>query len=209
MTFLRNHWFDLGIILALITVFFLLYENIDVHSLQFLLWLSLIFLFIHQFEEYRYPGYFPGMINMVMFNSEMPDRFPLNSNTSLVINILVGWLCYALAAIFYDKAIWLGIATILVSLGNFVAHTFVFNIKGKTIYNPGMITSIVLFLPIVIYIFYFINANHVATATDYVIGILLGIALNYIGILKLIVWMENKNTPYIFLNRQLRPQDRK
>jgi hypothetical protein len=53
-------------------------------------WLSLISLFLHQAEEYRYPGYFPGMVNLVMFASPQPDRYPLNTNTALIVNVVIG-----------------------------------------------------------------------------------------------------------------------
>lgn len=137
MNFMRGHWFDVGVALAVavsIALFF-----IPLSPLSLVLWLSLIALFVHQFEEYRYPGYFPGMINLVLFASKQPDRYPLNTNTALVVNVLIGWLFYALAAFFGETITWLGIATILVSVGNVVAHTFLFNLKGKTIYNPGIV----------------------------------------------------------------------
>ncbi len=146
MNFLRNYWYDIGLVLALGVGVFLFINKPG--GLSWLLWVSLISLFLHQFEEYRYPGYFPGMLNSVLFSSKHPDRFPLNSNTSFIVNVVIGWLFYFLAAIFAEKALWLGIATILVSLGNFVGHSILFNIKGKTFYNPGMLTAVILFLPI-------------------------------------------------------------
>ncbi len=86
-------------------------------------------------------------MNTVMFASLQPDRYPLKPHIVLIINVRVGWLFYIPAATFAEKAIWLGIATILVSAGNFTAHTFLFNIKGKTRYNPGMLTADLLLLP--------------------------------------------------------------
>ena len=53
-----------------------------------------------------------------------------------------------------------------------------------------------------------ILTNHLATKTDYCIGIALGITLNVVGILKLIDWMADKNTTYIFNDRNLLPKDR-
>lgn len=209
MKVLRQHWFDIGIVLAILILIFLASSKADVWGFQFLLWLNLVTLFVHQFEEYRFPGYFPGMVNSVMYHSKQPDRYPLNSNTSLIINVFLGWTVYALAAIFYDKVIWLAIATILVSLGNFVAHTFIFNLKGKTLYNPGLLTSVFLFLPMVCYFFYFIIHHQLATTLDYILGIALGAVLNVVGILKLIDWLKDEKTRYVFEERQLRPIDRK
>ena len=203
MNFLRLHWFDLGFVLAFVIGGVLLLSNLN--SVALLLWVSLISLLIHQFEEYRYPGYFPGMMNTVMFSSKHPDRYPLNSNTAFIINVLVGWLSYFLAAVFGEKYLWLGIATILVSVGNFIAHTFLFNIKGKTIYNPGMLTAIVFFLPIATYFGYLLIQGNLATPVEWIVGIILGIVLNFIGILKLIDWLKDENTEYVFPKRFLLP----
>ena len=203
MNFIRLHWFDVGFALALITGGILLLLKLT--PLSLLLWISLISLFFHQFEEYRYPGYFPGMMNSVMFASEQPDRYPLNTNIAFIINVCVGWLSYFLAAIFVERALWLGIATILVSLGNFIAHTFLFNIKGKTLYNPGMFTAIVLFLPIAAYFGYLLIKGNLATPIDWTVGVILGAALNFIGILKLISWLKDENTRYIWPQRSLLP----
>jgi len=203
MNFMRLHWFDVGIVFALITGAFVLLNKLNPVSL--ILWLSLISLFLHQFEEYRYPGYFPGMMNTVMFSSKQPDRYPLNTNTAFIINVFIGWLSYLLAAFLGDRTLWLGIATILVSVGNFIAHTFLFNIKGKTFYNPGMFTAIVLFVPIAAYFGFLLVQSNLATPADWIAGIILGILFNIIGILKLIDWLKDEDTEYIFPKRSLMP----
>ena len=203
MNFMRLHWFDLGLVFAFVTGGILFLNQLN--PLSLLLWISLISLFLHQFEEYRYPGYFPGMMNTVMFSSKQPDRYPLNTNIAFIINVFVGWLSYFLAAVFGERALWLGIATILVSVGNVIAHTFLFNIKGKTFYNPGMLTAIVFFLPIAAYFGYLLIQGNLATPIDWIVGIILGIVLNVIGILKLIDWLKDENTEYIFPKRFLLP----
>lgn len=203
MNFMRLHWFDLGLAFAIVTGGIVFTSHLS--ALSLLLWISLISLFLHQFEEYRYPGYFPGMMNAVMFSSKQPDRYPLNTNTALIVNVFIGWLFYFLAAVFAEKALWLGIATILVSVGNFFAHTFLFNIKGKTRYNPGMLTAIFFFVPIAVSFGYLLIQGNLATWPDWIVGIILGIALNIIGILKLIDWLKDENTRYIFPRRFLLP----
>ena len=205
MRFLRNHWFDIGFIAAIIIGAFLLISNVN--GMQLLLCINLIALFLHQFEEYRFPGYFPEMLNSVMFSSTQPDRFPLNSNSALIVNLTTGWLFYSLAAIFAENAIWLGIATMMVSSGNFIGHTFIFNIKGRTLYNPGMLTSVILFLPISVYFFYLVIRSGSATPLVWIAGIILGIVLNYIGVLKLVEWFKNRNTSYVFPRRNIKSDD--
>jgi hypothetical protein len=209
MNYLRKHWYDLGGILAFIVLIYVFVNISSLTDYELLMWLSLVGLFFHQVEEYRIAGTFPGMINTVMFNSNMPDRYPLNTDSAFIINVFVGWLFYFFAAILGEKAIWLGLATILVSLGNFIAHTFLFNIKGKTFYNAGMITSLIFFAPAVYFFFHIVYANDLITKADYLAGIPLGLALNIIGVFKFIAWLKNKNTSYIFEQRNLLPKDRK
>ena len=209
MNLLRKNWYDLGAFLSIIVCIYVFINHSSLTNYQTLMWLSLVSLFLHQLEEYRIIGTFPGMVNSVMFNSKMPDRYPLNANTSFYVNVIVGWTSYFLAAILAEKAIWLGVATIMVSIGNTVAHTTVFNIKGKTLYNAGLATSWLLFVPCLYFFVSIIHTNNLATNTDYFIGIALGLILNIVGILKLIEWMADENTTYIFPARNLLPKDRK
>lgn len=208
MQFLRKHWYDLAGILAFITLVGLYFFYHNLSDYQILMWLSLISLFLHQLEEYRIVGTFPGMINKVIFHSDLPDRYPLNTNTAFYVNVVVGWGVYLLAALCGEKAVWLGIATMMVSLGNTVVHTTLFNIKGKTLYNAGLATCWLLFVPCMYFFAVFLYHQHLVTLTDYLIGIPLGIILNVVGILKLIDWMADRNTPYIFEQRHLLPKDR-
>lgn len=201
MSFLRLHWYDIGLVLAVVTGVMLI--AFPPEGLSLLLWLSLISLFIHQAEEYRFPGTFPGMMNRVMFGSHAPDRYPLNSNTALVVNVFVGWTVYFLAAVFSGRAVWLAIAAILVSCGNFIAHTILFNVRGRTRYNPGMASAILLFAPLSTVFFYLIARNRAAAPIDWVIGVALGIALNYLGVLKLIDLLKDPGTPYVFPPRNI------
>ena len=202
----RSHWFDVAAFL-LVLLLVMLYA-VKPSGMGLLLWLSLGSLFLHQVEEWRYPGYFPGMLNRAMFKSVMPDRYPLNANSGMLVNVVLGWGGYLLAALFWKQAIWLAIATILVSVGNIFAHTIIFNIKGRTLYNPGLITAWLLFVPIVYFFFHLVIADNLASRLDWILGICLGIILNYFGVYKMVIWLANKDTPYVFSRRFLIPSER-
>ncbi|MGP8215383.1 MAG: HXXEE domain-containing protein [Bacteroidia bacterium] len=208
MALLRKHWFDLGGVIAFMLIPFIYLDRLNLTHYQLVMWLSLATLLFHQLEEYRIVGTFPGMMNKVMFNSSLPDRYPLNTNSALFINVFLGWTGYTLAALFAEKAIWLGIATLMVSIGNIFVHTVIFNIKGKTFYNAGMATSLLLFVPVVYYFLKIIYSEHLVNNRDYIIGISLGIIMNLIGVLKVIDWMKDRNTSYIFPERCLLKKDR-
>jgi hypothetical protein len=209
MNFLRKHWYDLGGVLSVLVLIFVFINLKTLTAYEVLMYLSLASLFFHQLEEYRIPGTFPGMVNKVMFKSDLPDRYPLNTNTAFIVNVGIGWLFYFVAAYFGESAIWLGIATIMVSAGNFIVHTFVFNIKGKTLYNAGMITSWLFFAPCIYFFFYIVYSQNLISTIDYLIGVPAGIILNEIGILQLIRWLKDKNTSYIFDERNLLPKEKR
>lgn len=155
-------------------------------------------LFFHQVEEYKYPGTFPFMLNHVMFNSKNIDRYPLNTNTALIINVYIGWSSYILALFIGKYYLFLGVATMLIALGNIIAHILLFNIKGKTLYNAGLFTSCTLFIPsIIMFIKWAIDTN-VMNCYDLTLGIVLGVLINILGVFKLIQWLSNKNTTYSF-----------
>jgi hypothetical protein len=200
MNILRYQWFHIAVVLAIALPLALIITQPT--GMGLLLWLSLGTLFLHQTEEWVFPGYFPGMLNQAMFKSDIPDRYPLNANSGMIINVFLGWGSYFLAALIWQQAVWLAIATILVSMGNIFAHTIIFNIKGKTFYNPGLLTSWLCFAPIVYMFFVIVISNDLATPIDWVVGVILGAVLNYFGVYKMIIWLADRNTPYIFSKRQ-------
>jgi hypothetical protein len=205
---LRKHWYDLGGFLSLVVLIYVFVNQNNLTNYDTVMWLSIGCLFLHQLEEYRIAGTFPGMVNTVMYKSTMPDRYPLNTNTAFYVNVVVGWTSYFLAAMFSEKTVWLGMATMLVSAGNVIAHTIVFNIKARTMYNAGLATSLLLFIPCIYYFIVIIQRGGLAGTEDYCIGIILGVTLNLVGIIQLIRWMADKDTHYVFDNRNLLARDR-
>jgi len=202
MRFLERHWFDVGGVLGIALAIWLIVAGSGMPTLTLLLWLSLLSLFAHQVEEWRWPGWFPGMLNVVLFRSGDPWRFPLNVRSGLVVNVVVGWFAYLLAALLAERALWLALATILVSLGNCVLHLGVIPIRGRMPYNPGMVTSLVFFLPLVVW-FAIVAIPHM-TVTEIVVGVILGLVLNVGGVIGIIRVLEDKDAPP-FEDRQVVP----
>ena len=198
MSFLRNHWPDIGIVLAFLIGGWLIFFSSGLSGFQILLWISFISLLLHEFEEYRFPGTFPCRFNRVFFKSQKPDRYPLNTDTSLWVNVFFGWTVYLLAAILAEKAMWICIISIMVSVGNIIIHVFVFNIKGKTLYNPGMATSLLLFLPISLYFFLSIYIYNLTSVRELLVWVPLGFVIAVALTLGTVQVMKNKHTRYVF-----------
>jgi hypothetical protein len=88
---------------------------------QLLSALNLVALQVHQYEEYEDPGYFPGQFNGGLFHSNQPERYPLNSNIAMIINVPLAYTFYALPIMFPRKR-WLGLAPVLFGFGQAVGH---------------------------------------------------------------------------------------
>lgn len=202
MRFFERHWFDVGGILGIVLAVWLTVSGSSMPTLTLVLWLSLISLLAHQVEEWRWPGWFPGMLNVVLFRSDDPWRFPLNVRSGLAVNVGVGWIGYLLAALFAQEALWLGLATILVSLGNCILHLIVIPIRGRMLYNPGMVTSLLFFAPLVVW--FIVIAWPLMSVADIVAGLALGLVLNVGGVIGLIRVMESRDAPP-FEDRQVLP----
>ncbi len=182
----RRVWFDVGVVIGAVLVVLWLLIRPDFSTVQLILWVSLLTLFLHQFEEWRWPGWFAGMLNIGLFRSDDPSRYPLNPTSGMVVNVVVGWGGYVLAALLWSHALWLGVATLMVSIGNCVFHLVFMPLRLRIAYNPGMLTSLVLFIPTVVWFFAESSNQGLLTGGDLLIGIPLGLVLNAAGVVGVI-----------------------
>lgn len=94
-----------------------------------ILWLSFVAILLHQFEEYRWPGYFPGIFNIALFKSES-DNYPLNKQSAMIINVVIAYVFYLLP-VFFPSVVWLGMAPVLMGFFQIIFHGVVINIRAK------------------------------------------------------------------------------
>ncbi len=134
--------------------------------------MSFIAILVHQFEEYGFPGGEPSIMNIVMQNSDIPDRYPLNQNSAMVTNVLVTYTVY-LIPVFLPNTIWLGLAPMLMGFSQFIVHGIMTNRKMKSFYNPGLGAVIFLHIPVGAYYIYYIVTNGMVSGLDWLFGIVL------------------------------------
>ncbi|WP_296520567.1 HXXEE domain-containing protein [Rhodoplanes sp.] len=110
----------------------------------------LVVYMVHQIEEHLWPGGFRQYANAHVFKSGRDD-WPVDEGGVALVNIGWVWLPIALAALFPDALRWLGLGWVGLTFVNALSHI------GTTVrfrgYNPGLVTSIVLFLPFTIWVF--------------------------------------------------------
>jgi hypothetical protein len=134
---------------------------------QQILLLSFTVLLLHEFEDYGWPGGRPTFMNEVMRPGGRVDRYPINQNNSVAVNVYAGYPFYALP-IFFPHLIWLGLVPILFGFLENVLHLGLGEIKAKARYNPGLLTV----APwLVLGIWYLIDTRTEITATDWLIAI--------------------------------------
>ncbi len=104
-------------------------------------------LFVHQYEEYQDPGYFPGQFNRGMLKSDHPENYPLNADVAMWINTAIAYPFYALPIVI-PKRRWLGMAPALFGMGQALGHGIVFPRRASARYSPGFLASFLLHVPL-------------------------------------------------------------
>jgi hypothetical protein len=204
MHFLRRHWYNLGLIPALLAIVALAVLWRDMDVLQRLLLLNFVVILIHQYEEYGWPGGEPAIINLVLQPSPTPNRYPLNQNSAMVINVLASYGLY-LVPVFLPRVIWLGLAPVLFGMSQFIVHGIVTPRKMRSIYNPGLAAVVLGHIPIGVFYIYYIQTHGLARVWDWVLGVAYMFAFVFITLLKMTyTWLADPESPFVFDEVEMR-----
>ncbi len=169
---------------------------------QLLSALNLAALLVHQYEEYEDPGYFPGQFNGGLFHSDIPERYPLNSNVAMIINVPLAYSFYALPIVFPKKR-WLGLAPVLFGFGQAVGHGLVFNRLAHDRYSPGFLASLLLHVPIGMQYVRALKDEAPIERSDWLKGSLYAVAFAVSSTAAPNILLRDKNSPYIFTAKQV------
>ena len=206
MDFYRKHWHDIGIgfaaVISIGMIVFMMRSPKKRPRAQALSVWNFVALLLHQCEEYRLPGYFPGQFNGGVFKSETPDHYPLNTQLAMMINTAFAYPVYVLPVLF-PKKVWLGLAPVLMGFAQVIVHGIVFPLRAKARYGPGFMTALCLHLPIGIAYIGQIRREQSITRTDWVKGVIafLGSAIG--GLAVPILLLRDKDSPYHFTEQQV------
>jgi hypothetical protein len=108
----------------------------------------LIIYMLHQIEEHLWPGGFRQFTNARVFKSG-DDNWPVDLDGVALVNIGYVWLPIGAAVVFPEALRWVGWGWVGLTLINGVSH-IASSIRFRC-YNPGLVTSIVLFLPFTVW----------------------------------------------------------
>ncbi|HWB26024.1 MAG TPA: HXXEE domain-containing protein [Chitinophagaceae bacterium] len=202
--FLKARWFDVGLVIAFVTIKGIWMEAPRMSYASLALWMGFAALLLHHAEEYHWPGDFPQWIYKMFYRHRAQKPYLFTVNATFITKVCVEWTTFLLAAFLADKALWLGIATMLFCLGNFIKHAVYYNIKANSWYNPGMFTAVVFLLPVSLFFFISIIKNNTASVWDYVVGIPLGIFFTLVSSVKLLEWLQQKKQAAVISQMELR-----
>ncbi len=174
MAWLEEYWPVptpfLAIYLTVVLVLFVLKENFAL----FLIWLQTPVYWVHQFEEYIYPGGFLEFFNRKALGSKRED-WPLTKTHALWINVPIIFVAFPLSAILAGLiGVSLGIWTAYFSILNALSHVGMFFRHG---YNPGLVASVLLNIPIGAYTVYYFATSHPLSLGAHIAGFLIALAI--------------------------------
>ncbi|HEY2537310.1 MAG TPA: HXXEE domain-containing protein [Solirubrobacteraceae bacterium] len=158
----------------------------------------------HQYEEYEDPGYFPGQFNAGVLHSDKPDRYPLNTNTALIVNVPLAYTFYALPIAFPKHRV-LGIAPVLFGFLQAAGHGTIFPRLAGDRYSPGFLASLLLHVPIGVNYLRALHAEEPIKRSDLAKAAAYNLAFAISSIAGPNILVKNKNSPYRFTAKQMGP----
>lgn len=177
MPFMRRHWYNVSLGIALMLAIVLFSARDALSTLQLLSLANLAVIFLHFFEEFGFPGGFGKLANTLLTtDSPAIDRYPLNQTAVWVGNWSFALLFYV-PPIFFPSLIWLGLMPMLFgAIGQGLAHGVLNNVVLKRAglrwgYNSGLATTILGHWPLAIAYGSVVSSQSLASGWDWLIGI--------------------------------------
>lgn len=207
MRFLRRHWYSVGLVWAVIAIALAFLGNLK--AVQVILLLNFAVLTLHQFEELCWPGGFPWIYNEVLNPKGGPaDRYPLNQNNDLFINV---WAAYpfCLLPVFFPNAYWLGLSMVLFAAGQLVVHGVVINWKLRRLYNPGLGTVVFGFVPLGAWYLFEVYSHQSVPLWNWVIAVVCMVFFSGVVMVRIgFGFLADRNSPYPFAPEEMERFDR-
>lgn len=176
INWLYNNWAKLSIFLAIIITAVIYIFIRPYNFLLFLIWIQLPIYLLHQFEEHNWNG-FKNYINRNVFKVTEGD-FPLNDKIIFWINIPVVWILIPIFSGLSSLNIMFGLWIPYFAVINSLTHVIV-SVRNRE-YNPGLIVSLILGIPVGIYTLIIFYTYIQVPVSFSVISILFAILLHLI-----------------------------
>ena len=139
--------------------------------------------------------------------SVLTDGYPLNTNSALIVNAVVGYPFYLLPVLF-PKRRSLGLAPVLFGFGQAVFHGIVPPLRAKGRYGPGFLSAFFLHVPIGINYLRAIGSERPPGRGELARAAAYTLAFAALGIGAPLRLLRDEESPYRFTKRQVGPYGR-
>jgi hypothetical protein len=124
---------------------------------------------------------------------------PLDQLSSMGANLVFAYVFYLLP-VFFPHTIWLGLAPILVgAVLQVIEHAIIVNYKIRSVYSPGVATSILGFLPVGVVYIYYIQAKGLASGWDWLAAVaylIVAVTIVFYVIEQLLLGSDDPRYPF-------------
>jgi len=173
---LKKDWAKTGSILSIFLFVFLFIFVRKYDIVIFVLLLQTPLYMLHQAEEYIFPGGFGKFFNTQIFKLNTEDK-PLDQNFIFFINVILIWIILPLfgllSIIDYQYGLWIPYFSFFAG----IAHVLL-AIKAGKLYNPGLIVSLFINIPVGLWSIFFLINNGVLNNFFLNFHIIIGLGLN-------------------------------
>ncbi len=186
---LKQEWAKVGFVISIFLLVFLFVLVRRHDFVVFILLLQTPLYMFHQTEEYVFPGGFGEYFNTKIFRLETEEG-PLNRNFIFFVNVVLIWIllpvCGLLSTLDYRFGLWIPYFTFFAG----VAHILL-SIRAKKLYNPGLIVSLFINIPVGLWSVLFLVSNGVLKSLFFNPYILIGFGLNALLPVMGVVLLKN------------------
>jgi hypothetical protein len=174
LKWLERYWpistIFLAVYVTMLLALFVLRSNFPL----FLIWAQLPVYFLHQFEEYVFPGGFKEFFNTKVLGSPVAAE-PLNTRVSVLINVPIVYVAFPISAVLATTvALTFGLWMAYFSVINALSHVVMF---AKLGYNPGLIISLLLNIPVGTFTIVYLSAHDLVSPMVHVVSAGIGLAV--------------------------------
>ena len=184
---LVNHWHEVSAFLggAVAVWAILLVED----PVQKCLLAAIVAMLLHFYEEFGFPGGFPHMGVKVLLGSGEPDstKWHCNNFNSMFGNWTALLLLY-IVPLLLPGVRFLTLSAMMFLFAEVLMHLVLFNVRQRSLYNPGMVTGVILMGAIGLYYFTSVFDASVLAWWDWVLAVVWFVAVFVFCIRSPLYW---------------------
>jgi hypothetical protein len=173
---IKANWAPTGLVMSVYFSALLLVFVRGTNFPVFLILLQTPLYMLHEAEEYVFPGGFAGFFNRDIFKLDAVDG-PVDENFVFAVNIGLIWVILPVFGLLSTRSLDLGLWIPYFTVFAGVAH-IALGIKARKLYNPGLIVSLVLNIPVGVLVVRYFTLSGVLANPVFNVHLLIGLATN-------------------------------